>query len=401
MAARRTVTARGRRGTVRWGGYDVFDPLLRLSSYDGSAKGSTPNHMRRLLPLTIAVSVSAGVLLRADDLVLSRFSDYLDSLRVQLGIPGMAVTLIRLTDPNWERAYGMQDQEQLIAARPDTPFEMDGTTQLLSAVIVMQCVEEGRISLDAPLQQFSPNASEPNATVRQLLSHTSLVSGALTFSYNPSRLETLAAVVPTCTGSSFREAVYHRLLDRLAMVDSIPGADVLSLTPPADGTPLADGITAETLTRFKAVFDRLAKPYAVDSRGRSSPSQYTAVSLTPASGLISTVRDMAKFDAALRHGDLVRPETLAVAWTPPLDRNGQRLPHGLGWFVQSYNGERVVWQFGVSDNASSSMVIMVPGRGLTLLLAANSSGLAKSFSLGSGDVMVSPFARLFLSIYVR
>jgi len=47
------------------------------------------------------------------------------------------------------------------------------------------------------------------------------------------------------------------------------------------------------------------------------------------------------------------------------------------------------------------MVIMVPGRGLSLLLAANSSGLAKSFSLGSGDVMVSPFARLFLSIYVR
>ena len=395
------MTARARRGAPSRAAYDVFAPLLRISSYDGAAQGSSQNHMRRLLPLTIAVSVSAGVLLRADDLVLSRFSDYLDSIRLQLGIPGMAVTLIRLTDPNWERAYGLQDQEQLVATRPDTPFEMDGTTQLLSAVVVLQCVEEGRIPLDAPLQQLSQNVSEPNATVRQLLSHTSLVSGALTFSYNPGRLDTLAAIVPTCTGTSFREALYSRLLGRLAMVDSIPGADVLALAPPADGTLPTDGMTAQTLTRFKAVFDRLAKPYAVDSRGRSSPSQYTAVSLTPASGLISTVRDMAKFDAALRHGDLIRPETLAVAWTPPLDRNGQRLPHGLGWFVQSYNGERVVWQFGVSDNASSSMVIMVPGRGLTFLLAANSSGLAKSFSLGSGDVMVSPFARLFLSVFVR
>jgi hypothetical protein len=69
--------------------------------------------------------------------------------------------------------------------------------------------------------------------------------------------------------------------------------------------------------------------------------------------------------------------------------------------VQFYNGERIVWQFGVSDNASSSMVITVPGRGLTLILLANSQGLARPFALATGDVMVSPFARLFLSIFVR
>lgn len=361
----------------------------------GPVPESNVKLMRRLLPLTIAVSLSAGVLLHAaDDLVLSRFSDYLDSLRLQVGIPGMAVTLIRLTDATWERAYGLADQEQAFAAQPNTPFELDGTTQLLTAALVLRCVEEGRVSLDDRIQQYVPANPDAVATVRQLLSHTSLVSGALTFSYNPGRLDALAAVVASCRETSFRQAL-SALLERFAMVDSIPGADTLSLVPPTDE------MSAATLTRFKAVFDRLAKPYAVDSRGRSTPSQYTALSLTPASGLISTVRDMARFDAALRHGAVLLPETLAVAWTPPLDRNGQRLPHGLGWFVQNYNGERVVWQFGVSDNASSSMVLMVPGRGLTFLLAANSSGLAKSFSLGSGDVMVSPFARLFLSIFVR
>jgi hypothetical protein len=113
------------------------------------------------------------------------------------------------------------------------------------------------------------------------------------------------------------------------------------------------------------------------------------------------MRDLARFDAALKRGVLVLPETLAVAWTPPLDRNGLRLPHGLGWFVQSYNGERVVWQFGVSNNASSSMVMTVPGRGITLILLANSQGLARPFSLAAGDAIVSPFARVFLSFFVR
>ena len=83
------------------------------------------------------------------------------------------------------------------------------------------------------------------------------------------------------------------------------------------------------------------------------------------------------------------------------DASGQRLPHGLGWFVQTYNGERIVWQFGVSDNASSSMLITAPRRGLTLILLANSQGLARPFALSAGDVTVSPFARLFLSIFVR
>jgi CubicO group peptidase (beta-lactamase class C family) len=361
--------------------------------------------MRRLLPLTIAVSLSAGVFLHAaDDLVLLRFSDYLDSLRQQAAIPGMAVTLVRpAVDVNWERAYGMQDQERSLATLPDTPFEFDGTTQLLTAALVLRCAEEGKITLDDRIDRYSSDSQEPGATIRQILSHTTagpVGLDGLVFSYRPERLAMLVGVVGTCTGMPFRAAV-GKFLDQAAMVDSIPGTDMLTLVPP-DG-----GMTAAVLQRFTAVFNRLAKPYAVDSRGRSTLSQYTALSLTPASGLISTVRDFARFDTWVRRAvggssvGYLKPESLAVAWTPPLDRNGQRLPHGLGWFVQSYNGERVVWQFGVSDNASSSMVITVPGRGFTFILAANSSGLARPFPLAAGDVVVSPFARLFLSIFLR
>ena len=130
-------------------------------------------------------------------------------------------------------------------------------------------------------------------------------------------------------------------------------------------------------------------------------SRYSAITLTPSSGLISTVRDLAKFDLAIRKGVQLRAETLALAWSAPTGAGGQRLPHGMGWFVQSYNGEPIVWQFGVSDNGSSSMILTAPFRGLTLILLANSSGLARPFSLEAGDVTVSPFARLFLGIFVR
>jgi CubicO group peptidase (beta-lactamase class C family) len=351
--------------------------------------------MRRLLLITMAVSLSAVALPHAaDDLILSRFSDYLDSLRVQAGIPGLAATLVR-PDGTWERAYGLQDVDRNVQARADTPFHVDAATQVLTASIVLRCVDEGRLLLDEQIGQYAPNAPEPNATIRQLLSHTSGPPGNPVFSYRPERLDALAPAMAECTGRPFRGSIVEQL-NRLSMIDSVPGADVLTLWPLG-----GDGVTPLAVERYGDLMQRLAKPYAVDSRGRPALSQYVANTLTPASGLISSVRDLASFDISLRRGVLIRADSLTLAWTAPVTANGARLPHGLGWFVQTYNGERIVWQFGVGDNASSSMIVTVPGRAMTLILLANSQGLARPFSLAAGDVTVSPFAKLFLSLFLR
>jgi CubicO group peptidase (beta-lactamase class C family) len=182
------------------------------------------------------------------------------------------------------------------------------------------------------------------------------------------------------------------------MFDSIPGVNIVSLAPQAEGVP--DPIDVE---RYNALLQRQATPYAVDDRGRATPSSYpeSAQSLTPSTGLVTTVRDLAKFDLALKQGLLVLPGTLTQAWSAPWNAAGVSLPHGAGWFVQYYNGEQVVWQFGMSENASSSLVITLPARGLTLILMANSDGLVSLYSPTNGDVSVSPFAKLFLNLFVR
>jgi CubicO group peptidase (beta-lactamase class C family) len=339
--------------------------------------------MRRLLPIALAVSLAAGTLLHAaDDLVLSRFADYLESLRVQAGIPGLAATIVSAGDVRWERAFGVADVDRNAPARTDTPFHLDGTTQLITAAMVLRCVEEGRLSLDDAAQ---------GGTIRDLLSHSTPGAGGPSFSYRLDRLNPLAAAIARCQNAPF-VVVIGDLFDRLAMVDAVPGADALTANP---------AWTAATRARFGDILGRLAKPYAIDTRNRPALSQYPAQTLTPGSGAIASARDLAQFDLALKKGVLMRIDSLQAAWTPPADATGRQLPHGLGWFVQGYAGERIVWQFGVGDNASSSLVLTVPGRGLTLILLANSQGLSRPFSLASGDVTVSPFARLFLSVFVR
>jgi CubicO group peptidase (beta-lactamase class C family) len=353
--------------------------------------------MRRppLLLVAMALSLSVSALVHAaDDFLLSRFSEYLESLRTQAGIPGLAAAIVGPANVNWEGAFGQQDVERNIAARADTPFQLDGTTQAIVASLAVRCASDGWLWLDDPVSKFAPSSSDAGATIRQLLTHTTAGVNGLTFSYRPERLAPVAAAIAGCTDSTFRWGM-SALFDRMAMIDSVPGSDVVRLTAPAEA------FTGSTLQHYSDVLHRLATPYAVDARGRATPSSYAASTLTPASGLISTVRDLEQFDLALKKGVVLRPEWLALAWTPPVDANGQRLPHAYGWFVQTYNGERVMWQFGVSDNASSSMIVTVPTRGLTLILLANSQGLARPYDLSAGDVTVSPFARLFLSIFVR
>ncbi len=345
--------------------------------------------------LALALALSPGAMLHAaDDFVLSRFSDYLDALRVQAGIPGLAAAIVGPTDVSWEGMFGKQDVERNIATRVDTPFQLDGTTQAFVATLAMRCAWSGWLSLDDPVSKFNAASPDAGATLRQLLTHTTLGPGGLTFSYRPERMAPVAAAVAGCTDSSFRWGV-SAFYDRMAMVDSVPGVDVIKLTAPQES------FIDAALQHYADVVRRLAVPYAVDSRGRASASSYVASTLTPASGMVSTVRDLEQFDLAIKSGFALAEEWRTLAWTPPLDGKGQPLPHGYGWFVQSYGGSRIVWQYGVSDNASSSMIITLPQRGLTLILLANSSGLARPFDLSAGDVTVSPFARLFLSIFQR
>jgi CubicO group peptidase (beta-lactamase class C family) len=350
----------------------------------------------RCLAALIAALLFACVPVQAQVIVYEIFGAYLDSLRDQAGIPGLAAAIVDTNGIVWERAYGRQDIAGSIATRTDTPFNADGLTQTITAAMALRCAEERRLGLDDTVGSLGVATAEPDASVRQLLTHTSGAPDNLTFLLRPERLAPLWPIVRVCAVDSYRET-FATLLHRLAMFDSVPGPDMLTIAPPAEGIP--DPIDVE---RYAAVLQRRAIPYFVDDEGRASQSSYpdATARLAPATGLVTTVRDLAKFDLALKQGILLERGTLDAAWTPP-SANGVALPHGMGWFVQNYNGEKVVWQFGMAENASSSLMIMLPARGITVILMANSDGLVKLYSPANGDVTISPFARLFLNLFVR
>jgi CubicO group peptidase (beta-lactamase class C family) len=183
--------------------------------------------------------------------------------------------------------------------------------------------------------------------------------------------------------------VARRILDRIGMSDSVPGHDLETASEAA-----AAAFDPTILTRYRAVLARIAKPYAVRDR-RPTLSEYPPKGINASAGLVSTVRDLARYDAAIDALVLMSASTQLISWTPFRLASGREAPYALGWFVQSTAAGRAIWHYGQWPTFSS-LILKLPDRGMTLILLANSDGLSSRFPLTAGDVAVSPFARAFI-----
>jgi CubicO group peptidase (beta-lactamase class C family) len=68
--------------------------------------------------------------------------------------------------------------------------------------------------------------------------------------------------------------------------------------------------------------------------------------MTGDGGVMTSLEDMAGWDRGLATGKLVKPETLALAFTPGKLDNGKPHTYGFGWVVGGTKGHRVVGHEG-------------------------------------------------------
>jgi CubicO group peptidase (beta-lactamase class C family) len=351
--------------------------------------------LRLVTLLLVVVAVPRPGVAADQGYVLLRFEQYLDSLRQQAGIPGLSALLLQDGEVVWERGFGMQDVEASIRATPDTPYFIGDLTQVFSSTLLLRCADHGQLNLGLRVLQFMPEIDNGDVTLTHVFTHTSEDIPGTVFRYNPARIAPMATVVDRCAERPYRVALVEQIFRRLAMIDTVPGPDLT--LPDAEAALLfTDDADRE---RYAAVLARLARPYRTE-KGRTVASVYPVRGLDAVGGVVSTVRDLARFDQALADDILLSNNALAIAWSTPYTAEGKPFPHGFGWFVQTYNGERVVWQFGRYPGAASALYIKVPARRLTFILLANTDALASPLALQHGDLTTSLFGRLFLRVFL-
>lgn len=328
------------------------------------------------------------------------FDRYLGPLVQQIGMPGLSAIILQDGRIAWKGEYGYADLERKIPATIDTPYPVGGITQALTGVLVGVCIDRFAFEIDQDIRTFAPAFPEPETRVRQVLAHA---TGGR-FRYDPALYSALTPVVESCTKQSFRQATAVEVLDRVTppMTRSVPGLD---LARPEGAEALAQ-FDARTVARYQSVLGEVAVPYRIDARGRPSRSEYPSYGLDAAGGLVSTAYDLAQFESALDNRTVPVPlsfSTLDKMWSNQVFRVGSQdiaMPTGLGWFVTTESGQRLVWTFGNIQDASSALIVKMPSKRLTLILLANSGGLAQGYDLENANVTSSPFVKIFLRLFI-
>ncbi|MEC0128751.1 serine hydrolase domain-containing protein [Paenibacillus pabuli] len=104
-------------------------------------------------------------------------------LQQKYGVAGVAVGIVQDGKPAYILHYGYADQSRKIALNEDTLFQAGSISKSLTAWGILHLVEEGKLSLDDPVDKFLtrwhlPDGvySQKEVTIRRLLSHTAGLS---------------------------------------------------------------------------------------------------------------------------------------------------------------------------------------------------------------------------------
>ncbi|MCG5213813.1 serine hydrolase domain-containing protein [Streptosporangium sp. KLBMP 9127] len=279
--------------------------------------------------LTVALVAGAGSPAHAAgrDLSADEHADVRQALKavVEAGAPGV---LARIDDGDgrWVGTSGVADLATDAPVPGDARFRVASLTKSVVATIVLQLVQEKKLSLDLPIETWLPGivADDDRITVRQLLNHTSGLSDYIdhtefsdptvygTRTYRPERLLQyaeesgpagepgerfhysnagyilLGLLVEKVTGNRLGAEIHKRVLKPTGMTRSyFPSTDPEIHGPHATGYYLPEGTDPGSQGALKAITEL-------------NPSFAWA-----AYGLVSDARDMNRFYRHLFRGHLV------------------------------------------------------------------------------------------------
>lgn len=327
-------------------------------------------------------------------------------------VPGAVVVIVKDGRPLVQKGYGLADWEKNIPVDANkTLFRPGSVSKLFTWTAVMQLVEQGKLDLDADLNQYLdftiPRRNGKFLTLRHVMTHTTgfeeTARDLLTYDtgtpdlgkvlkgyippyvYDPgttpgySNYATSLAgyIVQRVSGQSFDDYVEQHIFAPLGMKQS------------TFRQPLPDALKAQMSQGYMSQDDK--------------PKGFEIISMPPAGSLSATGADMGRFMLAyLQQGKLgdaqiLKPETVKLMHgqlTRPLPG---LMGIGLGFYEQNVNGHRVLAHGGDTVLFHSDLMLFVDD-GIGLFVSVNSPGEGAGHGQGKWlrDKLFEAFADRYL-----
>ena len=304
--------------------------------------------------------------------------DHLDRLE-KLGFSGAVLAAVD-GDPLLAQGYGLADREHGTPWWPATISTVGSITKQFTAAAILKLEEEGRLSVSDPIAKYFDGVPPDKApiTIHQLLTHSSgiedlegrgdfdplgrdeFVGLALRqrlafppgkdYSYSNAGYSLLGAIIEKLTAGGYEQYLRRTFFLPLGMYET---GYVL---PAWGGGRLAQGYRGNE--RWGTILDR---PMASDG-------PYWV--LRANGGIHSNCFDMLRWATALLDGRVLKPESVAKAWTPHVSEGGDS-SYGYGWSIRTFpDGIKVITHNGGNGIFFADYAI-VPKLNLVIFIQTN------------------------------
>jgi D-alanyl-D-alanine carboxypeptidase len=324
----------------------------------------------------------AGVSARSSQPVVAAAPDAVDRFIAGemklMHIPGLSLAVVRAGKVTKAKGYGVADLEHQIPVTPETVFKIGSVSKQFLASGIMLLAQDGRLSVDDPIAKHLSDAPESwrNITLRNFLTHTSgVVREGPAFDQMKTQPDiavirsAYAAPLEFPTGSKYQycNVCYFALAEVIARVSGQPWDQFF-----AERVFGPMGMSATRTTTTTALVPRRARGYEWRDGGYVNARDYVAV--RPSGAFLSTVLDLAKWDAALDDDRMLTRATREEMWKPTPLSTGAVSGYGFGWEVDSIDGHRAVMHFGSLPGFIAAMM-RFPDDRLTIIVLTNAGDI--------------------------
>ncbi|HEX6178130.1 MAG TPA: serine hydrolase domain-containing protein, partial [Thermoanaerobaculia bacterium] len=300
------------------------------------------------------VALTLLLILRAGTAGADDIDRYVEAQIAKLHIPGLSVGIVRDGKVVKSRGYGFANLEHSIPARANTAYELGSASKQFTTTAVMLLSNDGKLSLDDQITKYFSGAPPhwSKITIRHLLTHTSGIQNHvavpgylrvfrtnLFFESTPSRDELLEMFFklpqefePGSTWS-YDNTGYILLGWIIEKASGRAYWDFVNerLFAPTDMTSTRNTDTRPLVPHRAAGYEWTGDHY----ENRPVLLPFIAFS---AGSFLTTVEDLAKWDAALHAGTVIGREAQERMWAPARTGAGVLASHdyGFGWFIERY-----------------------------------------------------------------
>lgn len=340
-------------------------------------------HKKQISLVALLLLFTAAVAARAD-----KVDDHVKNEMQRQQIPGLSLAVVKDGKIIKAEGYGLANIELNAPARPETVYKIGSVSKQLIATGVLLLWQEGKLSLDDPISKYldHPPDAWKAITIRHLLTHTSgIVREAPGF--DPLKVQADAEVIKTAYALPLRFQPGEKW--EYCNVGYFILAEITRrLTNKAWSEFLAErvfqplGMNATRTTDMTALVPQRANGYLWREGKLQNAAIYLA--LRPSGAFLSSVLDLAKWDAVLYTDKILNAATREQMWTPASLNNGTSYSYGFGWDLSTVGKHKVVSHGGSMPGFRAGFVRFVADRLTIIVLTnsenANASRLAKDIA---------------------